>query len=136
MRAVQQASLLTDRGFAGDRASSRRGGSRQVSLVQAEHLAAVAALLRREAIDPACLRRNLVVSGISLRALMKRRFRIGDALLEGSAECHPCSKLEEALGEGGYNAMRGHGGILARVIEGGLVQIGSRVVFQARADDP
>lgn len=67
------------------------------------------------------------MSGINLLALHDRRFRIGSALLEGTGLCHPCSRMEEALGQGGYNAMRGHGGITARVLEGGLVQIGDRV---------
>ena len=64
-----------------------------------------------DTVDPALLRRNLVVSGISLAALRERCFRIGEAVLEGTGECHPCSRMEESLGPGGYNAMRGHGGI-------------------------
>ena len=76
---------------------------------------------------PALLRRNVVVSGIPLIALKERRFRIGDVLLEGTDECDPCSRMEDALGPGGYNAMRGHGGLCARILEGGVFRIGDRV---------
>jgi len=124
---LDSATLLEGRGLEGDRASRRAGGKRQVSLFQAEHLEVLARLMRRAAIDPALLRRNLVVSGVNLRALARARFRVGEALLEGTGECHPCSKMEEALGDGGYAAMRGHGGILARVLEGAPITVGDEV---------
>jgi MOSC domain-containing protein YiiM len=110
------------------------GGKRQVTLIQAEHLYAVAALMRRDvqahplALDPALLRRNIVVSGVNLLALKGRRFRIGEAVLRGTGPCEPCSRMEEALGPGGYNAMRGHGGLTASVVSGGAVRIGDMVV--------
>jgi MOSC domain-containing protein YiiM len=124
---VDAALALPDRGLQGDRASERRGRKRQVSLIQAEHLPVLAALCALEQVDPAWLRRNLVVSGINLLALRDRRFRIGKVLLEGSGTCPPCARMEEALGSGGYNAMRGHGGITARVLEGGSIGIGDAV---------
>jgi MOSC domain-containing protein YiiM len=73
------------------------------------------------------------VSGLPLLALKDRRFRLGSeaggwVLLEGTGECHPCSRMEEALGAGGYNAVRGHGGITARVLEGGTVAVGMILV--------
>lgn len=119
--------LRVAHGIVGDRYAG--AGSRQVTLIQAEHLAAVGAMLGRDAVDPALVRRNLVVSGINLLALRNARFRIGTALLEGSGPCDPCSRMEEALGAGGYNAMRGHGGITARVLETGIVRLGDPVRF-------
>ena len=73
-------------------------------------------------------RRNLVVSGLPLVALKGRRFRIGDVLLEGTGPCDPCSLMEKAIGAGGYNAMRGHGGLCARIVEGGTLRVGDAVV--------
>ncbi len=118
---------IADRGLDGDRFAGRSGNPRQVTLIQAEHLAVIAACLQRERVEPALLRRNLVVAGLNLLALKDKRFRVGDALLEFSGACHPCSKMETALGDGGYNAMRGHGGITARVLESGVIRIGDSV---------
>ena len=125
-------------GLAGDR--QRSGGRRQVTLVQAEHLEILASLLGAGAgpIDPARLRRNLVVRGLNLLALRQARFRVGGALLEGTGSCDPCSRMEEALGPGGFNAMRGHGGITARVLEPGIIALGDAVRLEPadRADPP
>ncbi len=126
------AKLIAGHGIEGDRYDTKRNGPRQVTLIAAEDLAAVAAFLGLSGISPKLLRRNLVVGGINLLALKDRRFRVGAVLLEGSGECAPCSRMEEALGPGGYNAVRGHGGITARVIEGGEIRIGDAV---ERVDD-
>jgi MOSC domain-containing protein YiiM len=126
MRALTEAELVAGHGVGGDR-YSRKDGERQVTLIAAESLAAIASFLGRDAIDPALVRRNLVVQGVNLLALKGRRFRVGAAVLETTGECHPCSRREEALGVGGYNAMRGLGGLTARVIAGGVVRLGDAV---------
>ena len=110
-------------GLVGDRYSGR-SGKREVTLVQAEHLPVIAACLGVAEVHPHRLRRNIAISGINLAALKGRRFRIGSAVFEHTGPCHPCSRMEEALGHGGYNAVRGHGGITARVVEAGVIRIG------------
>jgi MOSC domain-containing protein YiiM len=137
---ADQVLAVEGRGLQGDRAGSGRagGGKRQVTLVQAEHLATVASLLRRDVLDAEDLRRNLVVSGINLLAA-KSPFRdqpvqvhIGEeVVLEVSGPCEPCSKLEERLGPGAYNALRGHGGVTARVLRGGTLKVGDAVRCEA-----
>ena len=119
-------------GLTGDRFAGGPASKRQVTLIQAEHLPVIAQLLGFEQIDPAVLRRNLVVSGINLLALHGCLFSVGNVVMEGSGYCHPCSRMEEELGIGGYNAVRGHGGITARVVSGGVVRMHDRVSFQAR----
>lgn len=126
LRAVTTAELVIDRGLVGDH-RKKTGGKRQVTLIQAEHLPVIASLCGHTTINPALLRRNLVISGINLLALRDQRFRVGNVVLQGSGHCHPCSRMEEVLGYGGYNALRGHGGITARIIEGGRIQIGDSV---------
>jgi MOSC domain-containing protein YiiM len=121
------ASLIAEHGLISDHYGTSRNGPRQVTLIASEDLAAIAAFLGLPRIDPALTRRNLVTASINLLALKDRRFRIGNALLEGSGECAPCSRMEENFGPGGYNAMRGRGGITARVIEGGEIRIGDVV---------
>jgi len=113
-------------GLIGDRYSGR-DGKRQVTIIQYEHLAVIASLLGIDEVDPALLRRNIAVSGINLLALKGKRFTIGDAILEYTGLCHPCSFMETTFGDGGYNAVRGHGGITARVIKTGDIQLGAKL---------
>jgi MOSC domain-containing protein YiiM len=112
-------------GIAGDHG---RAGPRAVTLVQAEHLAAVGSYLGRRPVEAALLRRNLVVAGLNLSALKGRRVRIGSAVLEITGVCAPCSRMEAALGPGGYAALRGHGGWCAAGVVPGRVAVGEAVV--------
>lgn len=143
----RQVEAIVGRGLAGDRAatSANQSGSsnRQVTLIQAEHLPVIAALMGVCKIDAGLLRRNLVVSGINLlasRTLFKDQpvlMQIGEATLEITGPCEPCSRMEQVLGCGGYNAMRGHGGLNARVIGGGMIRLGDAVtcaITQASLD--
>ena len=124
---VASVTAITDRGLAGDHYQGKPGSKRQVTLMQAEHLATVAAIMGVAELDPGLIRRNLVVAGINLLALKDRQFWVGNVLLEYTGLCHPCSRMEENLGPGGYNTMRGHGGITARIIQGGLINLGDLV---------
>lgn len=133
--ALPEVEVLPDAHLAGDHARIKPGGKRQVTLIQHEHLAAVAGFLGLpEPVAPGRLRRNLVVSGLNLLALKGRQIRIGrDVVLDITGECHPCSRMEEELGPGGYNAMRGHGGLTARIVRGGRIRLGDAVVVETSA---
>jgi MOSC domain-containing protein YiiM len=123
---VRSARASAEEGLEGDH-YSRKGGNRQITLIEAESLRAIASHLGRERVTPFELRRNIVTEGINLHALKERPFRIGSAVLEMTGECHPCSRMEETFGVGGYNAVRGFGGITARVVEEGMIELGSSV---------
>jgi MOSC domain-containing protein YiiM len=125
IRVVRDVEASPENGLIGDRYQGT-SGRRQVTLIQHEHLQVIEALAGRS-VSPQMLRRNLVVSGINILALKKARFRIGNVVLETTGLCHPCSKMEAVVGEGGFNAMRGHGGITARVIEAGRMRVGDEV---------
>lgn len=133
MQVVAEAQAITGAGLVGDRYANA-SGKRGITLIQAEHLPAVAALVGRERIDPALVRRNVVVTGCNLLALIGRRFRLGSVLLEGTDICAPCARMEAALGNGGYSAMLGHGGITTRVLDGGVIALGDALQLLTEAD--
>lgn len=118
---VQQATVI-ESGLEGDHG---RAGKRAVTLIQAEHLAVIGAMLGQGPVEAQALRRNLVVSGLNLNGLKGRMLRVGSALFQITGICAPCSRMEAALGPGGYAAMRGHGGWCAQVIEPGTIAVGA-----------
>ena len=124
---VKRVRVVLSKGLVGDHYKGS-SGKREVTLIQKEHLNAVASILKKNTIDPSLTRRNLVISGINLQALKDQRFTIGEeVVLETTGLCHPCSRMEQNLGPGGYNAMRGHGGITTKVIKEGTIKKGDTV---------
>ena len=98
MQEVNEVNAIAGKGLQGDRYASG-SGKRGITLIQAEHLPVIAALSGHEKISPATLRRNIVVSGIPLVALIGKKFRIGEVVLEGTDACEPCERMEAALGQ-------------------------------------
>ncbi len=103
-----------------------RNAKRQVTLLQWEHLAVLSALTGMP-VSAEMLRRNLVVRGINLLACKNQQLQIGTVILQYTGLCQPCSRMETVLGRGGYNAMRGHGGINAQVVQDGVMRVGDPV---------
>lgn len=147
VRSVASVEVMEGRGLVGDRTGDRMPsatqgtatadrsiGKRHVTLIQAEHIPLIGAWTGHPQLDAAVLRRNFVVRGFNLLAARSPfadqlvRVQIGDAVvLDITGPCDPCSKMEVALGAGAYNAMRGHGGVTARVRSGGRVAVGDAV---------
>ena len=119
---------VAEQGLLGDHRMTKTPGSgRQVTVISAEFIHHIAVQLGETALEPARLRRNIVVSGFNLNALRRQRFWVGEALLEATQLCHPCARMEAELGAGGVVAMYGYGGLCAKIIEGGLIELGASV---------
>lgn len=133
MQELAEARLVADRGIEGDRYfldagtySIKPGPDRQVTLIEAETLAALA---RDHGIElsPDEHRRNLTVAQVPLNHLVGRRFRVGGVLLEGVRLNQPCKYLEKVTGKAVYLPLLNRSGLNCRVIEGGSVRPGDRV---------
>lgn len=141
---VDAAEAVEGRGLLGDRTADRvrsgsgANGKRQVTLLQAEHVPLIGRWTGHEGLDAALLRRNLVIAGINIVAARSPFpdqplwIRIGERVtLLVTGDCAPCSKMEDALGPGAYNALRGHGGVTARVVRGGPLRVTDVVWIEA-----
>lgn len=130
------------RGLIGDHRGQRLAETeaqrhRELTLIQHEHLPLIGAWTLQQAVDARRLRRNLVISGLNLAAMHSPFadqvlvWRVGpEVCIEVTGSCPPCSRMETELGLGGYNALRGHGGLTARVTTGGLIRVGAVVELE------
>ena len=67
-------------------------------------------------------RRNIVTRGVDLGSLRRKRFRVGEVLLEYDRPRPPCRHVQDLTEPGMTRALRGRGGICARVIEAGVIR--------------
>ena len=125
LMAVTEAEAVADLGLRGDHRMTKTPGSgRQVTFISREFVTQIEQHLGTSDLDPAVLRRNIVVSGINLNALRRQQFWFGGALFEATQLCHPCARMEAELGPGGVVAMMGYGGLCAKVLQTGQIAIG------------
>jgi MOSC domain-containing protein YiiM len=118
-----EARLIDDFGLEGDRHAGRP--MRQVSLLDAEVLDDLVS--QGIPAEPGILGENLTLRGIDVMGLPElTQIRIGDALLEISAERPACREMNE-IHPGTLKQMVGRAGKMARVVTGGLVRPGDRV---------
>jgi MOSC domain-containing protein YiiM len=119
MQAVESVEALADLGFAGC-AHARKSGNRQVLLVDKETLEAMD-------LSPGIIRENITSEGLNVNGLaLGERLRIGSVLLQVSAVCTPCAQLEKVR-PGLRREMYGRRGMLCRVLEGGVINVGDAI---------
>lgn len=127
---VERTTALAEQGLEGDhRIGKTLGSGRQVTIISEEYIQQIGHYLGDRSIHPALLRRNLVVKNINLTALRYQTFQIGEAIFEAGALCHPCSRMEHALGKGGVSAMMGHGGLCCKILKTGEIRLGDSVTL-------
>lgn len=135
MRAVAEATAITNRGLDGDRYANKVGTftppsdtarGYDLTLIEAEALDSLT-LPDGGKIAYADARRNIVTHGIDLNALVGRRFRVGDVECIGQRLCEPCSHLERLTTKGALRGLIHRGGIRADVLSDGQIATGSLI---------
>jgi MOSC domain-containing protein YiiM len=130
MARVDAVRAIPGQGLEGDRYatrtgtfSQRAGSGREVTLIEAEALDALARDYDIE-FDPGESRRNVVTRGIALNHLVGREFTVGEVTLRGVRLCEPCSHLEALTRRGVLKALTHRGGLRADIVVGGVIHVG------------
>ena len=72
--------------------------------------------------DPGVFRRNVITCGADLTALVAQEFEIQGVRFAGVCECTPCYWMDRAFGPGAEQALRGRGGLRARILTDGTLR--------------
>jgi len=77
--------------------------------------------------SPSIYRRNVITEGIDLNSLVGEEFELQGLRFLGTEECKPCYWMDCAVAPGAELAMKGRGGLRARILTGGRLRSDSRL---------
>ena len=135
MERVEEVRTIEGCGIEGDRYCegtgfwSRYGDVCEVTLIESEDLDYIQNELGIS-VKNGEHRRNIITSGIRLGDLRRKRFRIGDAVLEYDRSRPPCKHVQDLSEAGMTRALKGRGGIFARVVEEGVIRALDAIAVQ------
>ena len=114
-----------NQGLCGDRHHDLPDAN-DITLIEAEALERLATE-HGVNLSPGESRRNVTTRGLDLGTLIGRRFRVGEAVCEGTERCEPCAKLRRLTGEPAVLRGLVHTGLEAAIVEGGTIRVGDEV---------
>jgi len=77
-----------------------------------------------DSLDRSQTRRNVLIAGVELDRLIGKQFSLGDVVFAGAEECAPCYWMNEALGQGAEEMLKGRGGLRCRILSTGVLKVG------------
>ena len=72
---------------------------------------------------PSAFRRNIIVEGADLNALIGREFEVQGVRFLGTQESAPCHWMNTAFAPGAEEALKGRGGLRAKVLSDGVLRV-------------
>jgi MOSC domain-containing protein YiiM len=125
-------------GIEGDRFYGYRPGYKgQITFFAADVFEALKAEFRLPGISAGVLRRNVLIGGADLTALIGKKFSISGVAFEGTGEARPCHWMNHAVAPGAEDWLKGRGGLRARVLSDGELQTGAaELLFLDKSPEP
>ena len=124
-RDLAVATCRAGRGIEGDRFYGYRPDYKgQVTFFAWETFAAAREKFAMPTLNADTFRRNVIVAGVDLNALVGRRFALGGVEFEGTGESRPCHWMNKAIAPGAEDWLRGQGGLRAKILTDGELHAG------------
>ncbi len=125
--AVDEIECFAGHGISGDRFFDYKDDYKgQITFFAQEVFEEVCRSLGAHPESAGVTRRNVITEGIDLNPLIGRRFTVQDIEFEGISECKPCIWMDYAIAPGAEAAMRGRGGLRAKILADGRLCVDKR----------
>ncbi len=125
VQSLDAVECVAGKGLVGDRYFGFKEDFKgQITFFDASVFAALAERSGKPDLDPSMLRRNVLLQGVDLNSLIGRRFEVQGLVFEGREECKPCYWMDEVAGTGSEAFLKGHGGLRAAIVTGGVLRTG------------
>ena len=121
---VPEVRLLAGRGIEGDRYLDFKDDYKgQVTFFASEVYERLCAQFGIRDKSPDIFRRNIITEGSDLNALIGTEFEVQGVRFLGTQECAPCHWMNTVFAEGAEEAMKGHGGLRAKILNDGVLRV-------------
>lgn len=123
---VESVRCLAGRGLEGDRFLDFKPDYKgQVTFFSIEVYRKLCETLHVSDRPPSVFRRNIITEGVDLNSLIGKEFELQGTRFLGTGECTPCYWMDQAFAPGAEEALKGHGGLRAKILSDGVIRVGS-----------
>lgn len=128
---VQELHCLAGRGIRGDRFFDHKENYKgQITLFADEVYRALCEKFQVRDKPPSVFRRNVITRGVDLNSLTGTEFEIQGIWFSGVEECKPCYWMDQAFHAGAEAALKGWGGLRARILSDGVLRCPAMVQLE------
>ncbi len=122
---VEEARLVAGQGIEGDRYFGHRENFKgQATFFDWSVFQTAKEHFNLPELLPESLRRNILIEGVDLNALIGKQFEISGILFEGAEECSPCYWMDQEVAPGLEAYMQNRGGLRVRILRSGTLHTG------------
>ena len=121
---VREARMLAGRGIEGDRYLDFKDDYKgQVTFFEREVYERMIEKFSVIGKGPEIFRRNIITEGVDLNSLIGIEFEVQGVRFLGTQESAPCHWMNEVFAEGAEEALKGHGGLRAKILCDGVLRV-------------
>lgn len=123
MHEVEAVECVAGKGLRGDRFFDFKDDYKgQVTFFEHEVFERMCEQFGESGRTPDVFRRNVITRGVDLNTLIGKEFEVQGVRFFGTQESAPCHWMNQAFAEGAEEALKGHGGLRAKILTDGVLR--------------